>query len=63
MPLSNRLANVVLHRPCPHCGHVLQRGGSWFHHIPRYKCEICYEEVQMTYDAKLALFEKYPTRA
>jgi transposase-like protein len=59
MPLSLRLANVLLSRPCPHCGHVLHKKGSWFHHISLYKCESCQKQVQMGYDAKVKLFDEH----
>jgi transposase-like protein len=59
MSLPARLASVVLSRPCPYCGHVLDKKGSWFQHISHYRCESCQKQVEMTYEAKVELFEKY----
>src|SRR6266516_4613445 len=41
MPLSGALANIVLGRPCPYCGHVVHKKGSWFQSISHYKCASC----------------------
>jgi transposase-like protein len=57
MPLSRALANVVLTNPCPHCGHKLEKKGSWFQSIGHYRCEACRQETAMEYDAKVELFE------
>ena len=62
MPLSGRLPDVVLSRPCPHCGHVLDKKGSWFHHVSLYQCGSCHKQVPMTYDAKVELLEQYRCR-
>lgn len=59
MPLSSRLADLVLSRPCPHCGYVLHMKGRWFQRLSLYKCAYCQKQVQMTYEAKVELFEKY----
>jgi hypothetical protein len=59
MPLSGSLARIVLSRPCPYCGHVLVRTGSWFQHLSHYNCESCQKEVSMAYDAKVELFNKH----
>lgn len=59
MPLSHRLANVVLSRPCPYCGHALNKKGSWFKTISSYNCKSCQKQVQMGYDAKVKLFDKH----
>jgi len=59
MPLSPALLNVLLTHPCPHCGHELQKRGSWFQTIAHYRCESCQRDVHIGYDGKLALFEKY----
>jgi endogenous inhibitor of DNA gyrase (YacG/DUF329 family) len=62
MPLSGRLADIVLSRPCPYCGHVLDKKGSWFQHISLYKCGGCQKQVQMTYEAKVELFDNFRCR-
>ena len=61
MPLSSALLDIPLTRPCPHCGHKLEKTGNWFSSIARYKCAKCRQELRMTYEAKLALFEAYGT--
>ena len=61
MPLSNALLDIPLTRPCPHCGHKLEKTGNWFSSIAHYKCAKCRQELRMTYEAKLALFEAYGT--
>jgi transposase-like protein len=48
MPLSRALANVTLTNPCPHCGHKLEKKGSWFQSIEHYSCEACRGEVNIT---------------
>jgi DNA-directed RNA polymerase subunit RPC12/RpoP len=60
MPLSGHLANVVLGRACPHCGYVLHKKGSWFQHVSLYRCVGCRKQVQMTYAAKVELFDQHP---
>jgi transposase-like protein len=61
MPLSNALLDIPLTRPCPHCGHKLEKMGNWFSSIAHYECAKCRRELRMTYEAKLALFEAYGT--
>jgi|HubBroStandDraft_6_1064221.scaffolds.fasta_scaffold1321194_2 transposase-like protein len=59
MPLSRALANVILANPCPHCGHTLEKKGSWFQTVGRYRCEACQQEVSIRYDDKVKLFEAH----
>jgi hypothetical protein len=59
MPLSIALLDIPLTRPCPHCGHKLEKPGNWFSSIAHYRCPMCRQELRMTYEAKLALFEVY----
>jgi hypothetical protein len=59
MPLSSVLAQVLLTHPCPHCGHKLEKKGSWFQAIARYQCEACFGPVRLTQDAKIKLFDAY----
>ena len=59
MPLSGVLTHVLLTRPCPHCGHKLEKKGSWFQAIARYQCEGCYRPLAMTRDARIELFEAH----
>ena len=59
LPLSTKLMHVLLTRPCPHCGHMLEKLGRWFHAIRRYQCEGCGADVQMGYSEKVVLFEAH----
>jgi predicted RNA-binding Zn-ribbon protein involved in translation (DUF1610 family) len=57
MPLTHRLADVTLRHPCPHCGHVLEKKGSWFRVVGRYTCSGCGTQMQMGYEVKIKLFD------
>jgi DNA-directed RNA polymerase subunit RPC12/RpoP len=59
MGLDRKLMDVLLSRPCPHCGHNLTMKGSWFSVIQNYQCALCHQKVRMTYTARLALFESH----
>jgi DNA-directed RNA polymerase subunit RPC12/RpoP len=59
MGLDRKLMDVLLSRPCPHCGHNLTMRGSWFCMIANYLCARCHQKVRMTYPAKLALFRRH----
>jgi hypothetical protein len=63
MTLSGRLTKVILAHPCPHCGNLFHKAGAWFQFIGRYKCEACKQAVRLTYNDKLALFDRYPPKA
>src|SRR4051812_7827848 len=41
MALLARFSNVMLSHPCSHCGHVLEKKGSWFTVVGRYTCSGC----------------------
>ena len=59
MPLSDSLRYVDLTFDCPHCDHPLIKSGTWFQSVGCFKCEGCQREVQLTYDDKVALFDKH----
>lgn len=59
MALSPALFNVLLTRPCPHCGHNLEKTGSWFKVIHSYRCEGCHADNVMSYPARVELFEAH----
>jgi hypothetical protein len=59
MPLSRALANVLLTRRCPSCGHMLTKKGSWFRSIGHYRCEGCLEDIPLSYEAKVQLFDDH----
>ena len=44
---------------CPLCDHPVIKSGIWFSTVGRFKCEGCQREVQLTYDDKVALFDKH----
>jgi hypothetical protein len=56
VPLSRALFRVcssqVLAR---HCGHKLERKGSWFQTASHYRCGACHQEVSVSYDDKVKL--------
>jgi predicted RNA-binding Zn-ribbon protein involved in translation (DUF1610 family) len=63
MALSEKLLDVVLTHPCPHCGHKLKQRGSWFQvRRQQYECPSCHHMVPMGYSDKVALFKKYDRR-
>ena len=47
------------HPAMPALGHKLEKPGNWFSSIAHYRCPMCRQELLMTYEAKLALFEVY----
>jgi hypothetical protein len=57
LPLSNKLADVMLAHPCARCGHLLRRLGSWFMTAANYRCENCGAANRITYPQKVRLFE------
>jgi len=59
MTLTRRLAHTLLSYPCPSCGHVLEKAGSWFTTVGRYECAGCLEVRQLGYDAKVQLFAEH----
>jgi hypothetical protein len=58
MSLDNRLMNVDLTHPCPHCGNEHTMKGRWFSVVRTYRCAVCRDEVRMTYPEKMVLFER-----
>jgi endogenous inhibitor of DNA gyrase (YacG/DUF329 family) len=63
MPLPDELRDVVLSHPCPHCGHKVEKKGSWFMSQRRhYQCASCHKPVPMGYSDKFKLFERYAPR-
>jgi hypothetical protein len=44
---------------CPHCGHALVRKGAWFQTVRGFKCGGCWRMLRLTYDDKVALFDKH----
>jgi hypothetical protein len=59
MPLSGRLLHENLTFHCPHCDFAIIRSEGWFQTVGRYRCRACDREVRLTYDDKLALFDKH----
>jgi transposase-like protein len=59
MSLSARLRDVDLTLECKYCGHPKIKKGGWFLVVPKFKCEKCKREVQITYKDKIALFDKH----
>ena len=60
MPLDKELFGVILTHPCPHCGHKLQKNGSWFAmKSVGYRCSACDRDVEMNYSTKLVLFDSH----
>ncbi|WEK03687.1 MAG: hypothetical protein P0Y65_16040 [Candidatus Devosia phytovorans] len=45
--------------PCPHCGHVITKEGSWFRARAHYPCQACRQEVKLNYADKVALFARH----
>jgi len=50
---------MTLTRPCPKCGHNLEKKGIWFKVIKSYRCEACDEDIHMDYETKLRLFDAH----
>ncbi len=59
VPLSPALNDMTLTRPCPKCGHNLEKKGIWFKVIKSYRCEACDEDIPMDYETKLRLFDAH----
>ena len=59
MPLTQRVAHSILSYPCPKCGHVLRRLGTWFVVAREFTCLGCHEPVALQYGAKLKVFDNY----
>jgi hypothetical protein len=59
MPLPRAPGKETLNYSCPRCGHVLSKRGSWFVFSRGFTCASCQGRIQMTYEAKLKLFEDY----
>lgn len=59
MTLSVALMPVLLTRPCPNCGHKLEKKGNWFKIKTSYRCEACHEDIPLRYEAKLKLFDDH----
>jgi len=59
MPLSPSLHRTEMSFPCPHCGHVVTKDGSWFRARAHFPCPACHEDVKLSYQDKVALFAKY----
>lgn len=59
MPLSTGLRDKPLTFNCPHCGRATVKNGGWFQTIGRFTCRGCERTVRLTYDDKLALFQKH----
>jgi transposase-like protein len=63
MPLSRSQLKLELTFTCPHCRHALVKTGNWFKTVSRFKCNRCKSAIQMSYNDKVALFEKHgPSR-
>jgi hypothetical protein len=45
--------------PFPSCGHMLTKKGSWFKTIGHYRCEGCLEDIPLSYEAKVQLFDDH----
>ena len=60
MPLSDKLLHKDLTFHCPHCARAIVKKGEWFRTGPKFKCQRCQHEVQLTYAEKVALFESMP---
>ena len=58
MPLSNRLFNVNLTLHCRYCGLPITKPGRWFMTVSHFNCQGCGREAHVTYEEKVALFEK-----
>jgi transposase-like protein len=59
MPLSRTLYHVPMTHPCPHCGHKLEKNGSYFQAVVHYRCGSCRHEVGVPYEAKVKLFDDH----
>jgi transposase-like protein len=59
MALSRALVTVLLSMPCPHCGHKLEKVGSWFQSTRHYECEGCRQTVRVRYEDKVKLFDDH----
>jgi hypothetical protein len=58
MPLSAGLRNIKLTFCCSRCGHALVRRGL-VPNVRGFKCEGCQRVLRLTYDDKVALFDKH----
>jgi hypothetical protein len=56
VPLNHALEHVPLCHSCRNCGQVLERAGSWFKSVGRYRCAGCATDCHLTYEDKLKLF-------
>ncbi len=59
MSLSLALLHVFLTHPCPHCGHKLEKTGSYFRTVSHYRCGACRKDVHIGYEDKVDLFDKH----
>jgi len=59
MPLSGRLLYVEMTFSCPSCRTPIVKSGGWFQTIKRFDCASCGSNIHITYDDKVALFEKH----
>ena len=59
MPLSDSLRSLNLTFNCPHCDYALVKKGVWFQTVRGFKCEGCQRMLRLTYDDKVALFDKH----
>jgi transposase-like protein len=59
MPLSRALLPVLLTSPCPHCRHRLEKKGGWFQSVSHYRCGACHQEVSVSYEDKVKLFDDH----
>lgn len=59
MSLSRALQSVPLTMACPHCGHKIEKVGSWFQAARHYECEECRQTIRLRYDDKLKLFDDH----
>jgi transposase-like protein len=57
--LSRALRHALLTMLCPHCGHKLERPGSWFQTVTRYECDGCHQTVHIRYEDKVKLFNDH----
>lgn len=59
MGLAKDLSNVALTFHCPDCSYPAVRKGSALRTIAHFRCHGCNAKVRITYQQKLAIFEKH----
>jgi len=59
MTLPGNLLHATFVIDCSHCDYVQHKTGRWVKSVSKFVCAGCGDTFRITYDMKIALFEKH----